>query len=270
MDRQIDANIAMRGWLETSYYHLGSARVGENTLDYMSQMAGWSILDYGLYYSEEPAKYVRLGYASLLSSWALVNSGTPESNYGYWYPGEANDGAVGWCFQSHKYGRTWAHGDTPRGIWAYCGEIDHGLAGGIRAAATVVMDDPIFGPIALGGTLNVEDDVYSVIPRDGARRRLHYVAGENRFHLLLKTDNFKQSTPVVLREDLRHIEFELEKRADRTDAGTLEVSGLPKGEYALLLNGQQIDLFTSIDGEEVECSYALKDAEGYLVVIKRL
>ena len=32
-----------------------------------------------------------MGYASYLSSWALLNSGTPESNYGYWYPGQAND-----------------------------------------------------------------------------------------------------------------------------------------------------------------------------------
>ena len=38
MKRQVDANIAMRGGLEPAYYYLGSARVGANTLDYMSQI----------------------------------------------------------------------------------------------------------------------------------------------------------------------------------------------------------------------------------------
>ena len=47
MERQLATNISLRGWLETAYYSLGSARSGRGThLGYMSQMAGWSILDY--------------------------------------------------------------------------------------------------------------------------------------------------------------------------------------------------------------------------------
>lgn len=270
MKRQIDANIAMRGWLETSYYYLGSARVGTNTLDYMSQMAGWSILDYGLYYSDEPAKYIRLGYASLLSSWALVNSGTPESDHGYWFPGKANDGAAGWSFQTQKFGRTWALGASQRGIWPCDGEIDHGLAGGIRAASTIVIDDPIFGVLALGGSLESEAGRYSVIPRDGARRRLHFLVGQHRFHLLLNTDGFSKAVPILLKDDLRHIEFHLECRSNRDHLGTFEVSGLPDGQYAVLINGQRIYTFASTKGSKQRCSYTLSESPENSVTVTRL
>ncbi len=65
------------------------------TLSYMSQMGGWSILDYGLNFASDPVPIFASGYASYLSAWALMNTGTPESNYGYWYPGKDNDGGAG-------------------------------------------------------------------------------------------------------------------------------------------------------------------------------
>lgn len=270
MKRQIDANISMRGWLETTYYYLGSARVGRNTLDYMSQMAGWSILDYGLYFSDDPAKYVRLGYASVLSSWALVNSGTAESGYGYWYPGEENDGAAGWNFQPHKYGRTWAAGESARGIWPYGGEIDHGLAGGIRAAATVVMDDPIFGRIALGGSFSSQDGTHTVVPRDGARRRLHFLTGDNRVHLLLGADGFTKGETVAFNDEWSRIEFKLENRSGRDHDGSFELSGLPRGDYEVKLNGKRVHSFTSSAGQTVLCPYRLSGRSDHEVRIQRL
>ncbi|HOV83167.1 MAG TPA: DUF5695 domain-containing protein, partial [Methanothrix sp.] len=52
MEKQVRLNVAARGWLETAYYYLGSDyRAGGGlryTLSYMSQMGGWSILDYAL------------------------------------------------------------------------------------------------------------------------------------------------------------------------------------------------------------------------------
>jgi hypothetical protein len=48
----------------------------------MSQMCGGSILVYALHFAHEPTDSLRLGYASSLSSWSLVNSGTAESGYG--------------------------------------------------------------------------------------------------------------------------------------------------------------------------------------------
>ena len=64
-----------------TYYQLGSDYRGNLTylLSYMSQMGGWSILDYGLNFAADPTDYLRLGYASSLSSWALVNSGTKRA-----------------------------------------------------------------------------------------------------------------------------------------------------------------------------------------------
>ena len=48
MDFQLLLNMSDRGWLETTYYQLGSDYRGNLTylLSYMSQMGGWSILDH--------------------------------------------------------------------------------------------------------------------------------------------------------------------------------------------------------------------------------
>jgi len=133
MENEIAANIAARGWLETNFYQLGSdLRQHGNSnylLSYMTQMGGWSILDYALYYAKDPEKYMRLGYASHLGSWALMNTGTPATNYGYWYPGRENDGAAAWAYGPEKYFRTWAGPSQARGAWAYDGEIDSGFSG---------------------------------------------------------------------------------------------------------------------------------------------
>jgi len=269
LERQIKANIAMRGWLETSYYYLGSARVGGSTLDYMSQMAGWSILDYALYYSNEPAKYARLGYASILSSWALVNSGTSESNYGYRYPGKENDGAVGWNFQTEKYGKTWAHGYTCRGPWYYCGEIDHGLAGGICAAATVVIDDPIFGRIAYGGELRFENEFNYVISRDGVRRRFHFVNSKNRFHLILKSDGFLREYPLAIKDDMSEINFKIENRSRKEHQFQMSFSGLPAGRYHVFLDGSEITTLEINNKDERDFEYPVGDNDEFQISIRQ-
>jgi hypothetical protein len=92
LDRQMAANLFCRGTIEPAYYYLGSDYRGGGgngyTLTYMAQMGGWSVLDYALHYAQQNRDdLLRLGSASILSAWTLVNSGTPESNYGYWYPG---------------------------------------------------------------------------------------------------------------------------------------------------------------------------------------
>ncbi len=132
METQMAANLFCRGWVEPAYYYLGSDYRGGGgntyTLTYMSQMGGWSVLDYGLHFAVDPYPYLRLGYASYLSAWALMNTGTPESNYGYWYPGKANDGGAGGGFEPAPYAARpgWAsrttavRGTTPaRSTWAF-------------------------------------------------------------------------------------------------------------------------------------------------------
>ncbi|HEX7051769.1 MAG TPA: DUF5695 domain-containing protein, partial [Longimicrobiales bacterium] len=138
MERQMAANLFCRGTIEPAYYYLGSDYRGgagdRYTLTYMSQLGGWAVLDYGLHYAADAAPYLRLGYASYLSAWALMNTGTPESNYGYWYPGAENDGGAGGGFEPAPYGRTWLEQPHHRGSWYYSCEIDLGYCGALRAA----------------------------------------------------------------------------------------------------------------------------------------
>src|SRR5258708_9923142 len=122
MDRQIAANMALRGCIEPAYYYLGSYFRGRSdnfALTYMTQMGGWSILDYGLHFSKDPADYIRLGYAAYLAPFALMNTGTASTNYGSWYPGKDNDGASGWAFESQQYTNTWIQKAQGRGPWYY-------------------------------------------------------------------------------------------------------------------------------------------------------
>jgi hypothetical protein len=239
VQEQLACNMATRGYLEPAYWQLGV----EGNMRYMSQMGGWSILDYGLYYAKDPYPYLRLGYASILSSWALVNSGTPETNYGFFYPGKDNDGAAGSAFVPQSYGANWFGKSQPRGPWQYSGEIDLGFMGGLRGAATVVADDPVFGLIAYGGRLARRGRQIEVTPQDGINRRFHIITDRQRFHLLLERDGFAAGQPLRFDDDLREISFTLENRDSdpaREHRTALSASGLPAGAYAVEAGGRVI------------------------------
>lgn len=239
MTEEIAGNIATRGWLEPAYHQLGV----EGNMRYMSQMGGWSILDYALYYATDPAKYLRLGYASYLSSWALMNTGTPESNYGYWYPGKENDGGAGSAFLSQAYGRSWLGVQQPRGPWPYSAEIDLGFGGALRCAATIVIQDPLFGLIAYGGQVKSSGKLVEVLSMDGLSRRFHVILGQNKLHLLLDRDGIATGQPVRFDDTLTEISFALESRA-RNPSGEhqteMSVAGLPPGSYDVSLDGRVI------------------------------
>jgi len=245
MEKQIQANIALRGWLEPAYYLLGGDyRGGQSSryaLSYMSQIGGWAIVDYALYYAEDPVPYLRLGYASYLSSWALMNTGTPETNYGYWYPGEENDGASGWAITPEKVGPMWIGKDNRRGAWFYDGEIELGYAGALRTAATIVVDDPLFGLFAYGGLLTEGIEGSEVIPSDGLRKRFHVVRGDQRLHMLLDRDGFATGKPIVVGEGLRKIRFALENRTLDEHVTTLRMAGLPAGDYDVVISGRSVE-----------------------------
>jgi hypothetical protein len=240
MDRQIQVNIALRGAIEPAYYYLGSdfrGRSDSYTLSYMSQMGGWSILDYALNFAENPADYIRLGYQSYLSSFALINSGTAESNYGYWYPGKENDGASGWAFEPQKYSTPWIQKPQGRGPWFYDGEIDLGFGGATRMAATVVTNDPVFGLVAYGGTLTEKDKLINVIPKDGLRRRLYYRNGKNKIDIELKRDGLAKDAAVVIDSSGRSLQMAIENRTLDVHDLQIEIRGL-SGSYRLNVGGK--------------------------------
>jgi len=237
--RQHQANLACRGVLEANYPSLGSDFRGcgsaSYTLSYMSQMGGWSILDYALRHDPSPAANLRLGYASLLSTWALMNAGDVASNYGFWTPGPKQDGALGWGFQPRQIGTEWnpATKDLARGAWPVCGEADHGLVAGIEAARTVLLDDPIFGLIAFGGEVTAPGKRIAVIPRDGVRQRFSALLDGRRLHLELDRDGFAAGQPLRISRDFRSFAFTLENRGAQPHETQLQFTGLPAGRYTL-------------------------------------
>jgi hypothetical protein len=240
-DFQLSLNMADRGWLESTYYQMGSDYRGSLTylLSYMSQMGGWSILDHALYAAADPTEYLRLGYASSLSSWALVNSGTAATGYGAWFPSENNDGATGGGFMPEPLGRAWIGKTVTRGAWHYSAEEDVGYCAAIRTHATILARDPIFGDIAYGGIVTRDGSSYRVIPRDGLRVRFHALLGNQRLHLELDHDGFAKEQPIVIATDLSRIEFVVENRTGGAHETGLSISGLPTG-YRISVEGKEV------------------------------
>ncbi len=238
------ANLACRGVLEANYWSLGSDFRGcgsaSYTLSYMSQMGGWSVLDYALRHDPNPAANLRLGYAALLSGWALMNTGDAASNYGFWTPGPLHDGTMSWGFQPRFNGTEWnpATKDLPRGAWPVCGEADHGLVAGIEAACTVLFDDPLFGPMAFGGDLVRAGDVFAVTPRDGVRRRFSAILGGKRLHLSLDADGFAGGQPLRVSAGLDEVRFVVENRGAGAHAMVFTVEGFPEGKCDVVVDGR--------------------------------
>jgi hypothetical protein len=237
MVKQMAANLFCRGCLEPAYYLLGSDIRGAGgnayTLTYMSQMGGWSVLDYGLNYATNRAPYLRLGYASYLSAWALVNSGTPNTTYGYWYPGKSNDGAAGGGFEPSANGRMWLVPNMllGRGSWCFGCEIDLGYSGALRTAATILADDPIFGRFCFGGDWRKTRRGIEVVPKDGLRRRFHVILNEGEMHLTLENDRFAAGEPIVFDVKSSKIQFLIESDNPAKHSTSLLLAGLQPGKW---------------------------------------
>jgi hypothetical protein len=186
-------------------------------------MGGWGLLDHALYDAADPYPLLRLGYASQLSAWALLNSGTAESGYGYWFPGAANDGGAGGGFEPASHGETWLQQPHHRGSWYYSCEIDLGFCGAVRAAAAIVADDPIFGRVGYGCTLAPTDGSYAIGLADGLRQRLHLRLHGVTLDLRLPDARFAAGRAVTMSGDGREIRFRAEPFAPSRDTITLVI-----------------------------------------------
>ncbi|MGN6556174.1 MAG: DUF5695 domain-containing protein [Verrucomicrobiota bacterium] len=239
MTNQMAANMFVRGWLETAYYSYGSdfrQQMGNDSIvTYMTQMGGWGVLDYGLYYAANPADYLRLGYGSYLCGWSSINSGTPASNYGFFYPGAANDGASGSDFEPAAHHSTW-YGGQPnyRGPWYYAGEMGLGYCAAIRMAATIVTDDPIFGRFSYGGIMQTTATNLQVLPKDGVRKRFHAMLDAGSLHLLIDSDRFAADQPITVKPDLSEVTFQLETGNTNAHTAKLRVSCSVPGNYSIV------------------------------------
>ena len=178
---------------------------------YMAQEGGWGLLDFALNIATNATDYLRLGYGSYLNGWSTMNSGTPASNYGFWYPGAANDGGCGGGFEPSPYNYTWLGGQPMhRGAWYYSAEENLGYCGAIRSAATILADDPIFGRFCYGGTWQQGGGTNQVVPLDGVRKRFHAMLSNSKLHLVLNGDHFAAGQVIALTDDLSQISFQVE------------------------------------------------------------
>ncbi|HYH01404.1 MAG TPA: DUF5695 domain-containing protein [Terriglobales bacterium] len=245
MERQLAAGLTVRGWLEPSYHQLGS----DPGMSYMAAMGGWGILDYALNFASQPHDWLQLGYASYLSSWALMNTGRPDTNYGYWYPGKENDGAAGWQYMSDKWGYAWMGDTVPRGAWRYDGEIDLGFGGALRMASTILTRDPLFDWTVYGGELSQEGGKFAIVPKDGLRQRFaavvpdeHGATQTRTLKLELDRDGFAAGQAIVTDQKLGNLSFTLENRTQDKHSTGLWLS-IPDGsQYEVMQNGRKLSL----------------------------
>ena len=273
LDKQMAANLFCRGWLTPAYYLLGSDIRGGGgnsyTLTYMSQMGGWGVLDYGLHFAANPVDYLRLGYASILSSWALMNTGTPQSNYGYWFPGKDKDGGAGGGFEPAPFGTTWLGQAHHRGSWMYASEIDLGYCGALRAAATILADDPIFGRFCYGGEWRKTARGLEVIPKDGVRRRFDAMLDNGKLGLTLDNDHFSATTPITLKSDLSTVAFSLESDNPLDHTATLRLSASASGQYVVRAASRVVATADLIDGGEAAVSLPVTNQPASFTIARK-
>lgn len=268
MDRQHYAGLAVRGWLEPKYFLMGSdwtASSDNHSLSYMAKMGGWAILDYGVNFADSPYDWLQLGYASYLSSWALMNTGTEESDYGFWAPGKKNDGAMGWAFMESKQGNAWIRKTIDRGAWYYDGEADLGLGATFRMAATVLTDDPLFGWTALGGVLNETRREFLVNPRDGVRNRFSLVTGSERLTVEVDRDGFSSDQDIKVAKNLRKMTLSLENRTGDNHVTTVRFFTLPGKRLKVKLDGKVLPV-TRTGERELEVTAVIGKPTHTLVV----
>lgn len=245
MQNQLDANLALRGIFEPGYANLGTAWSGQYVnLDYMTQMGGVALLDYAYRFAADPCQYVNYGYNSLLASWALMNTGTKDTGFGYWYKGKENDGAAGWAFSPYQHSRTYMdYIKVGRSPWRYDGEIDHGFTGGIHGSGVYVLNDPDFGLTGYGANVTADaDGTMRILPYDGVRRQIRFFTPA-RFSLELEQDGFRKDHPIFLK-DTWEVGFVLENRSDSRHTTVLTFEGeLPQGKYTVRADKKEIETF---------------------------
>ncbi len=239
MDRQLQANLAQRGCVIPTYYNLGST----SRLYYTSRLGGWALLDYSLHFAEKPWDWLQWGYSAYLNSFSLMNTGTAESNYGYWYPGKENDGATGWTFNAGKGRRSFNRGKVrnyPHGAYPYDGEADLGHGAVMRMTSTIITHDPLFGWIAYGGNLQTENKKLTVIPEDGLGIRFGFITENNRIVVELNRDRYSETTPVVTDKEGKSIKLFISNLTGKAHNIRLTLTGTKGAVYALKVNSRDI------------------------------
>ena len=199
-----------------------------------------------------------------------MNTGTAESNYGFWYPGRGNDGGAGGGFEPAAHGTTWLGQPHHRGSWYYACEIDLGFCGALRAAATILADDPIFGRFCFGGDWSKSANRIEVVPKDGLRRRFHALLKTGRLDLISEVDRFAANCPIVLNENMSEISFSLETENLTEHLAELHIGGLPPGDYTVNMGGRLVLSISISSNSEIVVELPMKsESHRYDFTIKK-
>jgi hypothetical protein len=113
----------------------------------------------------------------------------------------------------------------------------------------VLADDPIFGRFCFGGDWRQSGDSLEVVPKDGLRRRFHAMLATSKLHLISDTDHFAAGQPLILKNDLSQIQFQLESGNPEKHIATIHLSGLT-GPYALSTQKSRLTALTLKPGED--------------------
>lgn len=172
MKKSVMAAFSNRGhqpqWI---FYNTDLRQHGEThwNVSYMTQLGGWALYDYTLIEGCKDYELIKSVYGSYLAGWSLINSG-------YWNSEPENDGASCWIVQSEAIDKEGAfNGRIPiiKGAWHMSGESGLGFFAGLKAAASVIINHPVLGIYGFGCNITINDDIWTISPKDGLRMRIH-------------------------------------------------------------------------------------------------
>ena len=135
---------------------------------------------------------------------------------------------------------TWLGQPSYHGVWRFGSETDLGYCGYLRGAATIVADDPDFGRVVYGGTMECSEDGEgirsSVIrPLDGVARRFHVIRSRyDRIHMLAEGVRIGR---IVLGEHGSETTFDIEFEGIAGDQARLKVFDQGHGETVFRVDG---------------------------------
>jgi hypothetical protein len=258
-------NIATRGQTPVWYLY-GSdlpSQDGGVALRYMTQLGGWSLLDYTLNYSENKSYDIKLAYGSYLAGWALINSGYYDTN-------EINLYSSMWYYQGRKGTKMHSVNSWEQilpiynGGIAVSGESALGFWAALKMASVVVSDDPVFGLYAYGGTVSEKGGAYSVELKDGVRKRIHILNLEKTVSVELMQDRFKA---FEISKRRNYMKAEVENSTGTSRVSIINLTGFESGEYVIKINGVMTETVTVFDDKTAKIVYEIPQNNTYNIAI---
>jgi len=215
-------------------------------LSYMTQLGGWALLDYALNYANpiDKTDLIHKAYGAYLAGWATIHTASGGAD-------PINDGTASWVYHTEV--------GPADGMNGWTGEQDIGFYGALESASSVVVKDPVFGWVGYGCSLEMVGTGFSIIPKDGLRKRIQIL--EPRFSIELVRDLFANDEPITIDKDLMYLKFTLESQLSKPHKTSLMITGLPERAYEIFIDGKEVKKITG--GSNVILGLDLGDNDFY-------